>query len=56
MKRRRHFLKNNTEKTKNHSKTQLHEENLPFHDALGHFIFLCFCNACQVAFALPNKR
>ena len=39
-------------KQKNHSKTQLAEKNLPFHDALYHFFFLCFSTARQAAFVL----
>ena len=31
-------------KQKRHSKS--HEENFPFHDALDHFVFLYFSNAC----------
>ena len=34
------------------------KKNLPFHDALNHFVFLCFSTACllsQAAFALHNK-
>ena len=27
-------------KQKDHSKSQLDEKNLPFHDALDHFVFL----------------
>ena len=41
---------------KNLSKTQLAEKNLPFHDALDHFVFLYFSTACQAAFALHNER
>ena len=41
---------------KYHSKTRLDEKNLPFHDALYHFVFLCFSTARQVAFALHNKK
>ena len=33
-------------KQKSHSKYQLDEKDLPFHDALDHFVFLCFSNAC----------
>ena len=34
-------------KTKqNHSKTQLDEKSLPFHDALDHFVFLYISTAC----------
>ena len=46
------FPKKNLKK----SKTQLDEENLPFHDALDHFVFLYFSNASQAAFTLHNKR
>ena len=31
---------------KNRSKTQLDEKNLPFHDALHHFVSLYFSSAC----------
>ena len=31
---------------KNHSKTQLNKKNLPFHDALDHFVFLYISTAC----------
>ena len=41
---------------KKKSKTQLDKKNLPFHDALDHFVFLYFSNACQTVFALHNKR
>ena len=40
----RHFLKNKTKKK--HSKTQLNENNLLFHDALDHFLFLYISTAC----------
>ena len=40
----RHFLKNKTKKK--HSKTQLDENNLLFHDALDHFLFLYIPTAC----------
>ena len=33
-------------KRKNYSKSQLDEKNLAFHDALDHFLFLYFFNAC----------
>ena len=46
-----HFLKK-----KKKSKIQLDKKNLPFHDALDHFVFLYFSNACQTVFALHNKR
>ena len=35
-----------TKQNKKHSKTQLDEKNLPFHDALDHFVFLYFSTAC----------
>ena len=48
--------KNKKQKSKKKkSKTEL-EKNLPFHDALDHFVFLYFTNACQPAFALHNER
>ena len=31
---------------KSYSKSQLDEKNLPFHDALDHFVFLYFSKAC----------
>ena len=37
-------------------KTQLDEKNLPFHDALDHFVFLYLTNECQAAFALNSKN
>ena len=48
--------KQKSKKKKKKSKPQLDEKNLPFHDALDHFVFLCFINACQPAFALHNER
>ena len=48
--------KNKKEKSKKKSETQLDEKNLPFHDALDHFVFLCFTNARQPVFALHNQR
>ena len=47
--------KTKNKKIKKKSKTQL-EKNLSFHDALDHFVFLYFTNACQLAFALHNER
>ena len=35
---------------------KLRKKKLPFHDALDHFVFLFFSNACQVVFTLQNKR
>ena len=35
-----------TKQNKKHSKTQLDEKNLPFHDALDHFVFLYISTAC----------
>ena len=57
----RRFLKNKTKKkqkktNKNHSKTQLDEKNLSFHDVLDQFVFPYFATACQAAFALDSKR
>ena len=34
---------------------QLDEKNLPFHDALDHFVFLYFANAYQATFAYIKK-
>ena len=48
--------KTKKKKVKKKSKTQLDEKNLSFHDALDHFAFLYFTNACQPAFALQNER
>ena len=48
--------KQKSKKKKKKSKPQLDEKNLPFHDALDHFVFLYFINACQPAFALHNER
>ena len=31
---------------KNHSKTQLRDKNLPFHDAVDHFVFFYISTAC----------
>ena len=42
-------------KQKKNSKTQK-KKKWPFHDALDHFVFLFFSNACQVVFTLQNKR
>ena len=39
---------------KYHSKTQLDEKNLSFHDFLYHLVFLYFSTARQVAFAPYN--
>ena len=47
--------KQKIKKKKKQSKAQL-EKHLPFHDALDHFVFLYFTNACQPAFALHNER
>ena len=33
-------------KQKSNFKSQLDEKNLPFNDALDHFVLLCFSNAC----------
>ena len=41
---------------KTHSKTQVDEKSLPFHDVLHEFVFLYFSTARQAAFALQNKR
>ena len=43
-----------TKQTKNHSRTRW-KKNLRFHDALDHFVFLNFFNACKVGFALLTK-
>ena len=39
-----------------HSKTQLDEKNLPFHNVLYHLNFLYFSTARHVALALHNKN
>ena len=41
---------------KRHSKTQLDEKNLPFHNVLYHLNFLYFSTARHVALALHNKN
>ena len=42
------------ENIKYHSKTQLDEKKLPFHDVPYHFVFLYFSTARQVVFTLHN--
>ena len=39
-------------KRKKHSKTQLDEKKLPFHDAFDHFVFLYFSDAMYARWRL----
>ena len=40
------FSNSQKQNKKNHSKTQLDEKYLPFHDVLDHFVFLYISTAC----------